>query len=272
MALSVGELVGYLRLDKTQWDRGLTGAETDVKKTSGKLGAGFAALGGVIAAAGVGTFLKGAIDGASDLNETVSKVGVIFGDQAPAIEKFAADANTQLGSTRQAALDAAATFGVFGKAAGLTGAPLTDFSTDMVQLATDMASFSNTSVDEAVVAIGSALRGESEPIRSFGVLLDDATLRARALKMGLIKTTKEALTPQKKALAAQAEIMAQTADAQGDFARTSDGLANKQKILTAKFDEVKTKIGSALLPVMSTLLSVGTKVIDFITENSRVIG
>jgi hypothetical protein len=211
----------------------------------------------VAAAAAVGgiAFFKDAIGQASDLNETVSKVGQIFGKQGPALQSFAKTANTALGQTQQQALDAAATFGVFGKAAGLSGKDLTGFSTQMVTLSADLASFSNTSPEEAIEAIGSALRGESEPIRKYGVLLDDATLRNRALKLGLIDSVKTGLTPQQKALAAQAEILAQTKDAQGDFARTSDGLANKQRILAATFSDVKTRIGAVLLPAMSGIVS-----------------
>jgi hypothetical protein len=67
--------------------------------------------------------------------------------------------------------------------------------------------------------------------------------------MGLISTTKNALTPQQRVLAAHAEIMAQTVIQQGDFINTSDGLANSQRILASNLDDVKTIIGEALLPV-----------------------
>jgi phage-related protein len=189
------------------------------------------------------------IDKARDLNETISKTNVIFGDSSSAIEAFAATAATTFGQSKTQAMDAAAGFAVFGKSAGLSGETLVDFSTDLTGLASDIASFSNTSVEEAITAISSGLRGESLPLRKYGVLLDEATLRARALAMGLIKTTKTALTPQQKVLAAQAEILAQTSLQQGDFARTSDGLANKQRILSASVDDLQSAIGQDLLPV-----------------------
>lgn len=185
---------------------------------------------------------------ASDMNETVSKSNVIFGDGAGAIAEFAETASYSLGQTKKQAIDAAATFATFGKGAGLAGDDLVDFSTTLVGLSADLASFSNTSPEEAITAIGAALRGESEPIRRYGVLLDDATLKQKAMEMGLISTTKNALTPQQKALASYQVILAQTTDAQGDFARTSDGLANQQKILTAQIEDLKTEIGEGLLP------------------------
>ena len=67
--------------------------------------------------------------------------------------------------------------------------------------------------------------------------------------MGIYNGT-GALTAQQKVLAAQAVIMKQTSDAQGDFSRTSGGLANQQRILTAQFENIKSTIGTALLPVV----------------------
>jgi hypothetical protein len=207
-----------------------------------------AAIAGATAIAG---FLKGAVAGASDLEETVAKVSVVFGDAAKQVEKFSKDSSRNILLTQQEALDASATFGIFGKSAGLTGKELGTFSTDLTALASDLSSFYNATTDETIVALGAALRGESEPIRRFGVLLDDASLRAEALKQGLISTTKQALTPQQRVLAAQALILKQTSDAQGDAARTSQNLANQQRILRKNFDEIRITVGNALLPVVT---------------------
>ncbi len=203
----------------------------------------------------IGGFLKDAIQQASDLGETTSKVSQIFGPAARDIQAFAKDSATALGQTQQQALDANATFGIFGKSAGLSGKELSGFTTRFTTLASDLASFNNTSPEEAIEAIGSAFRGEAEPMRRYGVLLDDASLRQEALKQGLISTTKDALTPQQKVLAAQALILAKTKDAQGDFARTSGEVANQQRILSAQFNNVKTSIGAVALPLVTRLFT-----------------
>lgn len=206
-----------------------------------------AALAGIAAAAGP------AITAASDLNENLSKVNVIFGEGAAEIEKFAASAAKSLGQSKNAVLTAAGTFGTFGKAAGLSGKELATFSNDFTALASDLASFNNTSPEQAVQAIGAALRGESEPLRQYGVLLNDASLKAAALSLGIYDGS-GALTDQQKILAAQKVIFEQTSDAQGDFARTSDGLANSQRTLTAQIENLQTSIGQALLPALEKVL------------------
>jgi hypothetical protein len=214
-----------------------------------------AALAAAAAAAGVMAIKIGvdSVKAATDLSETISKVGVIFGSTSKEIEKFASEAASSLGQTKQQALDAAATFATFGKAAGLSGKDLSKFSIDFVKLSSDLASFNNTSPEQAINAIGAALRGEAEPLRAYGVLLDDASMRQKALELGIISTTKQALSPQQKVLAAQALIFEQTGAAQGDFARTSDGLANRTRILTAQLENAKTTIGTALLPIVLDL-------------------
>ena len=209
------------------------------------------ALAAAAAAAGA-MAIKIGIDGvkaASNLAETQSKVNVIFGESSAAITKFASTAATQLGQTRQQAMDAASTFATFGKSAGLAGNELVKFSTDLTTLSADLASFYNTSPEQAINAIGAALRGESEPIRAYGVLLNDATLKQEAMNMGIYDGT-GALSAQQKVLAAQQVILKQTGDAQGDFARTSGGLANQQRILTAQIENTKAMLGEALLPTV----------------------
>lgn len=208
-----------------------------------------------------------AVSAASDLSEETSKAGQIFGKSSKEIEEFAKTASRTFGQSRRQATEAANTFAVFGKAAGLGGKELVNFSKDFTVLASDLASFNNSSPEEAITAIGAALRGESEPIRRYGVLLNDATLKQQALSMGLIETTKEALDPQTKALAAAKEIMEQTSDAQGDFARTSKGLANQQRTLSASIEDVQAAIGEGLLPIVEAVLPFIQRFADWAKNN-----
>jgi hypothetical protein len=218
--------------------------------------AGFAAL-----AAGITKFATDSVNAFADLGETVSKATVIFGDGVDEIIRFGDEASQALGQSKQAAIAAASDFAIFGNAAGLTGQELANFSVDLTTLASDLASFSNTTPEDAVLALGAALRGESEPIRRYGVLLNEATLQQRAVEMG-IRDTLGPLTQQERVLAAQAEIFAQTSLAQGDFARTSDSLANQQKILAAEFKDLQVTIGEALAPVFQTLVNIAGEAIS----------
>ena len=250
MAPSTGKtLTVYLAADLKKFNRGINQAEGSLKgfgnSVSKYLGP---ALIAATAAAGAFAVKLGvdAVNAASDLIETQNKVAVIFGESADSILEFAETSVTALGQTETMALEAAATFAQFGKAAGLADQDLVDFSTDLVTLSADLASFNNSSPEEAITAIGSALRGEAEPLRRYGVLLDDAALKAEAMALGIFDGTGK-LSTQQKVLAAYEVILKQTTDAQGDVERTADGLANTQRILTAAVGDATAEIGLGLV-------------------------
>jgi len=232
-------------------ERELGRTDDRIKKlSSGLISSGTQiALAGGIATAGVFKLAQAA----GDYEEAASAAEVIFGDASESIEQFGKDAITTAGLSRRASVEAANSFGTFGKAAGLTGQDLAKFSTDLTQLAGDLASFKNTTTDQAITAIGAALRGESEPIRQYGVLLDDATLKQEALELGIYDGV-GALDQQTKVLAAQAAIFRQTTDAQGDFARTSDSLSNQTRSLSAEFENLQVSLGEGAVPIFSELV------------------
>jgi hypothetical protein len=198
--------------------------------------------------ASAGGALSAAVAEATSLGEETSKSAVIFGESAAAVAAFARSAS-QIGLAESAALQATGTFGNLFTAMGLGRDQAASYATTLTTLGADLASFNNTSVEDAITALGAALRGESEPIRRFGVLLDDATLKQEALAQGLITSTTGSLTPAIRAQAAYAVILRQTAAAQGDFARTSGSLANLSRIISAQTKNVFTTLGSSFEPL-----------------------
>ena len=255
MAINIPIITSFVNTGIQAADKQLKAFGTSAKTVAG-------AVGGLSLAFGtVQSVLGPAIKAASNMEESLSKVNVVFGKGARDVEKFASSAAKNLGQSKQAVLEAAGVFGTFGKAAGLAGTDLAVFSNDFTALATDLASFNNTTPEEAVQAIGAALRGEAEPLRKYGVLLNDATLKQEAMTLG-IYDGKGALTSQQKILAAQSAIYKQTGDAQGDFMRTSDGLANSTRTLSATFKDLQAKFGAAFIEQAKT----ATANINFLTQ------
>jgi len=216
-------------------------------------GIGFGALAGV--AVGAAAALKPMIDKAASMEESLSKNRVVFGESSKAIEAFAETSLHSFGVTERAALEATGVIGTLGTAMGMTATDSAEMATTLVGLAGDMSSFNDASVEETLTAIQAGLRGEAEPLRRFGVLLDAATLKAKALQKGIITSTKEALTPQQKALAAYAVILEQTSIQMGDFTRTADSATNQSKLLAGEWDKIQTEIGTALLPAFTSIVT-----------------
>jgi len=264
MAADYRTLKMALLADTSKFTTGLSKAQRDTQTFGGKMKSIAKGIGTAFTVAGTaiaGFATKLAIDGVkaySDFAESSSKVNVIFGKSAETIQDWSKTAAKAFGQSRNQALDAAAQFAVFGKSAGLQGNRLANFSKKLTVLASDLASFNNTSPEEAITAIGAALRGESEPIRKYGVLLNDATLKARAFNLGLY-SGKGNLEMAAKVQAAYGEILSQTSDAQGDFSRTSDGLANGQRTLNALWQDAQLTIGEALYPTI-------TKMVNYLTS------
>jgi hypothetical protein len=251
----------YNNADIKRAIRDLERLKTESKETQGKFGAmsrGMKLAGVAIAAAaagaavGVTRFAAQSVGAASDLDESLSKTRTVFGDASDAVEKFAQDAATNLGLSEQAALEATSTFGNLFTAMGINAGKASALSQEIVQLAADLASFNNIEVEEAIIALRSGLVGETEPLRRLGVNLSAARINAEALSSGLAET-KGQIDAAAKAQAAFNLIMDDTATAQGDFARTSDGLANTTRTLKAAVDDAKASIGVGLVDAMLAL-------------------
>jgi hypothetical protein len=133
------------------------------------------------------------------------------------------------------------------------------------KLAVDLASFYNTSDEDALNAIKSGIAGETEPLRRYGVLLQDATLKEFARKEGITKSL-QAMNQAEKAQLRFNYIMSQTSNAQGDAARTAGGYANQLKRFEEGAKELRTALGLALLPAFTSLLQVGNKVVVWLVE------
>jgi hypothetical protein len=192
---------------------------------------------------------KDAVASASDVAESQSKNQVVFGRSASAVQRLADTSAKSFGISKAAALEAAGTFGNLFVSLKLPQEQASKMSVKLIQLASDMASFNNADPSEVLEALRSGLVGETEPLRKFGVNIQDATLQQEALKLGLVTTTTAVLPPAIKAQAAYALILDQTKTAQGDFARTSQGNANQQRILTAQLEDQKAKLGAKILPL-----------------------
>jgi len=264
----LSKLLVALGVDASDYQKGLDDAEkkagTSAKAIGSKLegiGKSMMKTGAVMSAAVTGPLVAlgmKTMDAASDLEESMNKVGVVFGNAAGRVLEFGSTAATALGMSKQQALEAAGTFGNLMTAMGLSRVEAAVLSEDMIGLAADLASFNNIDPTEALEKLRAGLVGEAEPLRSLGVNMSEAAVKAKAVEMGLAKAG-ETLTDSEKLFARYTIIMEQTSNAQGDFARTSDGLANSQRIMKAQIADLAATMGTQLLPY-------GLKIVQFVSD------
>jgi 3D (Asp-Asp-Asp) domain-containing protein len=259
-----------------------------------------------VGVAGAAILARQGIQGASAEAESITKNQRLFGQFASNIEKFADRSGRAFGISRRAALEYTGVFGNLARSQKIGEQGSASLSVRLTKLAADLASFNNTSIEDALEALRSGLVGETEPMRKFGVALSATAVQAEAARLGLVKVDKSSadyqvrvanvekaqhalnkalrdhgegtlaaqdaqaklskaneqlaatekgsnvqLTARQKIMATTSLIFRQTAQAQGDFGRTSSGLANQQRILTAQWEDARNELGRQLLPSMT---------------------
>ena len=222
-------------------------------KVKGVFGKVAKTIGVALSVAAIVRFGRECINLGSDLAEVQNVVDVTFGTMNKAIEDFAKTAAEQFGLSELAAKQYTSTLGAVMKSMGITGKTLEDMSIKLAGLAGDMASFYNLDPDVAFEKIRAGISGETEPLKQLGINLSVANLEAYALSQGMTKAY-NSMTQQEQALLRYNYLLSVTADAQGDFARTSDSWANQVRILQLRFESLKATIGQGLINIFTPVL------------------
>ena len=260
MATTVDTLLVRIEADMSDIKRDLNRLQKDTMKATTAAGASFQKLGRVINVAAVGVIAlsigragKAAIDLAGDVAEMQSKSAVVFGqfrDQVVAdLTEFGSAVGRSSFELEGMASSIQDTFVPMGFARGEAA----QLSVELTKLAVDVASFNNASDTDTMEAFQSALVGNHETVRRFGVVITEATLKQELLRMG-IKRTGDEVTNAEKVQARLNLITAGTTDAQGDAARTADSYANQTKALGAEVSQLALDIGRELLPMATDLV------------------
>jgi hypothetical protein len=228
----------------------ISGFASTATKVGGILGTVFAGA----SAYGLAKGLGAVITKASDLAEASSLVGVAFGDSASKVVSSSEKMALAFGVSRTEFLSAASALGAMLTNMGYTKDQAADVSISLVKLAKDLQSaFNIKDFGEATAKLQSALAGESEPLRRYGVDISDVAVKAQAAKMG-IKAMNGELAASQKTQARLAIIMEKTKVAQGDLGRTADGVANSMRAVEGRVEFLSEALGQALEPVVKSVL------------------
>lgn len=274
----------------SELNRQLSGVDADLRKTAanaskaadgledtGKRGskamgvlktaaAGVALVGGTVLLAG-----KKFLSLASDAEETASKFRTVFGKETPRAIRQLDAFSKATGTSKYALREQAAGLQALIRPMGLSEKASSGLSIGMTKLATDLASFNNTSVEEAITALKSGLVGEAEPMRRFGVQLSAARVEAFAYANGIAKQGAE-LTAAQKAQASYGIIMQDTKLAQGDATKTAGSFANQVKRAKAMVTDMATELGMKLKPAALAVVQGFTSFVNGAREGTGVGG
>lgn len=246
------------------------GTQTAIAQTDsslGKLGSTASKAGALlkvgIAGAGVAAVALGkqAYDAASAVQQSFGALESVYGKSATSAKNWAKAAANDVGLATSQYADLSA----------LLGAQLTNMGRSQKQAATesdalirkgaDLAATFGGSVADAVAAVSSALKGETDPIERYGASIKQSDVNARLAAQGLDKLT-GAAAKQAQADTVLAMITEQTASSVGAFGRESNTAAGQQARLSANVENLKARLGERLLPVMTQVFEwVNTRLI-----------
>lgn len=217
-----------------------------LKKASINLGTLLKTAMGFSAVRGLWDFAKTSVKLGSDVTEIQNVVDVAFGNMAGMVDEFAKTATEKFGLSELAAKQYSGTMMAMLKSSGVAKNAAAEMSTMLAGLAGDIASFYNIDTDLAFQKIRSGIAGEIEPLRQLGISMTVANLEAFALSQGITKSY-QSMTQAEQAILRYNYLMYASADAQGDFARTSMNWANQVRILKLNFQQLAATIGQGLI-------------------------
>lgn len=198
---------------------------------------------------------------ASDYEENLNKLDVAFGDSSDTVRQFTDNAMEAYGLSKVMASGSASAFGALAKGVGLTEEAAADVSITLTGLTSDLASYFNTSNDISAKALESIFTGESEALKKFGVVMTETNLKQFAEEHGIVYNK---LTQVEKTMLRYNFVLEKTRDAQGDYARTSDGTANSVKTFQAAVQDLATTFGTEILPIITPMIQGLTRIINAI--------
>ncbi len=234
------------------------GSVTDkISATSGKIAGAMAPATAAIAGMGAVAF-----NSASDVNEAMNKVEVAFKNSADKVKEFSETTLDVYGISKGSALDMAALFGDMATSMGIPTDKAADMSTSLTGLAGDLASFKNIGIDQAMTALNGVFTGETESLKTLGIVMTQANLEAFAMSEGINKNIKD-MTEAEKVQLRYSYVLDKTKNAQGDFSRTSDGAANSTRVLKESMKEASAEIGEVLIPTITPLIQKVTEAVKW---------
>ena len=255
---SVGNVSLDLVLNRNPFDRQINNLQNTYKgqlnnlqnMTSAAMGKIAKTLAAGFSVAALTKFAQKCIDLGSDLSEVQNVVDVTFGSMGGKVDEFAQSAAKNFGLSETMAKQFTGTFGAMSKAFGFATEDAYDMSTTLAGLAGDVASFYNLDQEDAFTKLKAVFTGETEGLKSLGVVMTQSALDQFALANGFGKVTAK-MTEQEKVALRYQFVLDKLNGASGDFARTSDGWANQVRILKLQFESFSAAIGQGLINVLT---------------------
>lgn len=241
----------------------------DAAKGTGMLGQALGMFQRFSAQAGISALLKEYTTLASDANETRSALGQLFGEEGAAqVDTWSQTMGAAMGRSSYDLQKYASGLGAVLGPVTESRAEAQKMAQSLSELAVDLGSFFNTTDEQAMHALRSGLTGEMESLKKYGIVINDAALKEVAEAKG-IKKKITAMSQAEKTQLRYAAIIAASSAAQGDAARTSQGMANATKALKAQLKTLGIDAAKKVVPVIEKLVRFARDAVNWFSKMAK---
>lgn len=254
--------------DAKEFGKGFKTAESGLDKFQKKVSK--LTLPATAVVGGLAVIGKKTADLASEAEQNFGAVDAIFKDHAKGVHDMSKNAAKDMGISSSSYEAYSATLGALLKNQGVSLKDLGGQTDSLIQTGADLASMFGGTTSDAVDSLSSAYKGQFDPLEKYGITITAASVKQKALEMGLIKG-KEALTAQAKQAATTALIMEQSGDAQGNFAKEADTAAGSMQIFKAKMEDTGAELGKVLLPFIVSAAEKLSELADWVGRNTSTV-
>lgn len=213
---------------------------------------------------------KSAEEAASRLQQSSGAIEAVFGAQATQIEAAAKGAARGVGLSSAAYEEQAAVLGALLKNMGVSQGQLAPQVQKIIGWGADLAAVYGGPAADAVAALSSALRGETDPIERYGISIKQSTVNAALAAAGLDKLTGAAATQARTQVLLNL-IQQQAGPALGQWSAQLGTAAEQSQTATASWENAKAALGEGLLPVMADASDKVSGFSQFLVDNKAVM-
>lgn len=261
MSTKVGDIFVRANLDQREYEKGLNLMQKQGVSVASAIGKKMAVA---LSVAGLAKFAKQCTEAGASLNAMGTIIDASLPHMTKQVDAFAKSAGKAFGLSETQAKGFVGKFASMAHAMGYTEQQAYAMSTSLAGLAGDLASYYHISQDEAFTKLGAVFTGETESLKSLGVVMTQNALESFAMANGINRSWSEMSELEKTSLRYQF-ILNSLSLAQGDFSKYSDTWSGSLATIRLNWQNFMATVGQGIINILLPLMQVIAKLSNVLT-------
>ena len=211
------------------------------------------------------TSMSGMVKQSASYLENMNLLDVAFNNNTREADKFVNKLSEMYGLDESWGYRTVGIFKQLANAMGISAQAGDKLATILTQLSIDTSSLYNIDTSDAVSIFSSALAGQTKPARRLGADITQSTLQ-QTLDTAGIREYVANLTYAEKRLVIVASLLQQLTQANNDWGRTIESVANQTRIMNEQWERLTRAVGNVFLPIVKQLLPYLNAILMVFTE------